>query len=294
MTSERVPLIIHHANCADGMTAAWLLHCRYISQCELMPVQYGDDPPAPERLHGREVWVVDFSYPRAVLMGMHAASRKLQVLDHHQTAEAELRGLSFCRFAQNKSGARMVWEYLINECVWEPSPNTVGPIEMYDGVATVDSVPWLVAYTEDRDLWRWELDDSREVNAAIQLRPYTVEAWQEMADEELPHTMAAQGKTILRYQQTVVEKHVAGAHLANIGGQEVPCVNATTLVSEIGHALCQGEPFAAMYFETGGKRVYSLRSDEQGLDVSVIAKRYGGGGHQHAAGFTCAAQEIEP
>jgi len=35
------------------------------------------------------------------------------------------------------------------------------------------------------------------------------------------------------------------------------------------------------------QRMYSLRSAEDGEDVSVIAKHYGGGGHQHAAGFEC-------
>jgi nanoRNase/pAp phosphatase (c-di-AMP/oligoRNAs hydrolase) len=37
-----------------------------------------------------------------------------------------------------------------------------------------------------------------------------------------------------------------------------------------------------------GLFTYSLRSAEGGLDVSVIAKRHGGGGHPHAAGFTSA------
>ena len=32
-------------------------------------------------------------------------------------------------------------------------------------------------------------------------------------------------------------------------------------------------------------RVFSLRSTEEGLDVSEIAKQYGGGGHKHASGF---------
>lgn len=30
---------------------------------------------------------------------------------------------------------------------------------------------------------------------------------------------------------------------------------------------------------------YSLRSREGGVDVSEIAKQFGGGGHKHAAGF---------
>lgn len=62
---------------------------------------------------------------------------------------------------------------------------------------------------------------------------------------------------------------------------------ASVLQSEVCHELCQGEPFAAAYWdEADGTRRWSLRSSEtDGVDVSEIAKLYGGGGHVHAAGF---------
>jgi len=44
-------------------------------------------------------------------------------------------------------------------------------------------------------------------------------------------------------------------------------------------------PFAACYWDTPEGRVFSLRSREDGADVSEIAKKYGGGGHAHASGF---------
>jgi len=34
--------------------------------------------------------------------------------------------------------------------------------------------------------------------------------------------------------------------------------------------------------------VFSLRSTDEGMDVSEIAKQYGGGGHAHASGFRLA------
>ena len=38
-------------------------------------------------------------------------------------------------------------------------------------------------------------------------------------------------------------------------------------------------------FMMGQGFVFSLRSEEGGLDVSEIAKKFGGGGHKHSAGF---------
>jgi nanoRNase/pAp phosphatase (c-di-AMP/oligoRNAs hydrolase) len=70
-------------------------------------------------------------------------------------------------------------------------------------------------------------------------------------------------------------------------GYTVPRINVTHMISELGNKLAEKHPFAALYFDTGdGKRVFSLRSVEGGVDVSEIAKQYGGGGHPHAAGFT--------
>jgi len=79
----------------------------------------------------------------------------------------------------------------------------------------------------------------------------------------------------------------------------VPVANMPlTMTSDAGHALCewydQGlagsykPPFAACYWDTPLGRVFSLRSRDDGADVSSIAKQYGGGGHARAAGFRVA------
>ena len=52
-----------------------------------------------------------------------------------------------------------------------------------------------------------------------------------------------------------------------------------------GNIMSIGEPFAASYYDVKDGRIYSLRSQPEGIDVSEIAKAMGGGGHKHAAGF---------
>jgi len=90
-----------------------------------------------------------------------------------------------------------------------------------------------------------------------------------------------------------VDIHVSHAQPMRIGDYEVPGVNATLLQSEVAGRLAVGQPFAAVWFDiAGGKRVYSLRSEPSGMDVSEIAKQFGGGGHKHAAGFTIASQQV--
>jgi nanoRNase/pAp phosphatase (c-di-AMP/oligoRNAs hydrolase) len=66
----------------------------------------------------------------------------------------------------------------------------------------------------------------------------------------------------------------------------VPIVNTNALISEVTHELAKNEPFAASwYLRADGRVRWSLRSTEDGIDVSKLALTLGGGGHKHAAGF---------
>jgi uncharacterized protein len=264
MTNNRT-LVLYHANCWDGFCAAWAFH-RADPDAEFVPMQYGDTPPD---VTGRDVYVLDFSFKRDVLLTMKAAARSLLVLDHHKTAEAELAGLDFCTFDMNKSGGRLTWEFLAEH-------GNVHPI-----------APWLVDYTEDRDLWRWSLPKSKEINSALRTYSLDFDVWDCLhSDPATRDRLIDEGMAILRAEQAIIESHVKNAHETTIDGHKVLCVNATTLISEIAGELAKDRPFGVCWFEgDNNERVYSLRSRDGGIDVSEIAKAHGGGGHRNAAGF---------
>lgn len=269
-------LVIYHAGCWDGFCAAWLLWKRF-PNAEFVPANYGDDPPDCTRKH---VYIVDFSYPRAVLEELYAKSASLIVLDHHKTAESELRGLPYCVFDSSKSGARLTHEYIDSKI---------------DGVNGMGTRPhWLVSYTEDRDLWRWELADSRAINAALRSYPLDFDVWNEIAKAETDE-LVVEGKAILRSQQQQVDAKVEQSHIVTVPRPEGVDVwwsrwkvaNATSLMSETAQALAVETGVGCCWFEfPDGGRLYSLRGlKESSVDVSVIAKHFGGGGHAKAAGF---------
>ena len=262
------PLVLFHGGCNDGFCAAWIYR-RYVNpQAEFKAVQYNTDPPATA---GRDVVILDFSYERMQLMEMHDHARSLLVLDHHETAADALAGLDYCVFAEGKSGARMTWEYF-----FDPRSQV-----------SADDVHWLVDYTEDRDLWRWTLPDSKAVNAALASYPRDFAVWDEIAGRG-PQALAVEGQAILRFQHRLIRPRVRYHGWATISGFRVPITNATFLTSEIGNALAEGHPFSAVFFvRPDSKVVYNLRSKgEAAADVGRIARDYGGGGHKHAAAFT--------
>lgn len=253
------PLVLYHANCWDGFCAAWVARKR-LGDIEAVPVQYGK--PMPDVL-GRNVFILDFSYPRKEVLAIHGTTQGLVILDHHKTAEEELAGLEFCTFSSEKSGGRLAWEFWYGS---EPSP-------------------WLVDYIEDRDLWRHALPYSQAINAALRSYPLSFGLWDDFSTQK-PTVFVQEGEAIRRREKQIVIEHTRNARTQSIAGYAVPVVNATVLFSEIAGELSKGERFGACYFDRqDGKRQWSLRSDENGLDVSAIAKQFGGGGHAHAAGY---------
>lgn len=267
-------LVLYHASCADGFCAAWLYH-KYVDknlEAEYKAVQYGDKY-LPDVI-GRDVVMLDFSYKRTEMEQMAREASSFLCLDHHKTAEVELEGLNYCIFDMNKSGARMTYEHL---CV---SPHS-----------SIRKPPWIVAYVEDRDLWKWELPDSREVSAALAYYDRKFEEWNKILAAG-PDNAIKIGRVLLSQQTKQVTAATGDYRIgySNIGGHVVPVVNATLNISEIGNELAKRHPdlFAASFFyKPDGQVVYSLRSlDPTGMDVSEIAKKYGGGGHMHSAGFS--------
>ena len=73
-------------------------------------------------------------------------------------------------------------------------------------------------------------------------------------------------------------------HQENNGFSPIAIVLETKEDAE--YEMANGKPFAACYWDTPKGRVFSLRSSDDGADVSEVAKQYGGGGHRNASGFT--------
>lgn len=262
-------LVIYHGKCLDGFTAAWCAWRLFGDFVEYLPAAYVSQPPD---VTGRDVYIVDFSYPRAQLLEMHAKADSLRVLDHHKTAQADLDGLDFCTFDMNRSGAGMAWD------------------EFYPGQPR----PALVDYVEDRDLWRFKLPMSKEVNAYIGSYDLTFDNWNTIAraiEEDLGGVVNI-GSALLRAVDRYVKEMSAVARMRVIDGHTVPVVNAPYInTSElVGYLAEQNSdaPFAAAWYQSSaGFYKYSLRSrGANGADVSAIAKQFGGGGHKNAAGFS--------
>lgn len=260
-------LCIHHGNCADGFAAAWVVRKVFGEEnVEFVAGVYQTPPPD---VKGRNVILVDFSYKRPVLEKMVEDADSVTVLDHHKTAEADLMGLvgADTVFDMNRSGARITWDYFFPD----------------------KAPPQLLLHIEDRDLWRFGLPSTREIQAAIFSYPYDFAVWDKLMARD-PVNLIAEGTAIERkHFKDIAELVRVCRRELKIGGIVAPSASLPyTLTSDASHLMATEHPskIGVCYWDTPAGRVFSLRSTDDGPDVSEIAKQYGGGGHAHAAGFT--------
>jgi oligoribonuclease NrnB/cAMP/cGMP phosphodiesterase (DHH superfamily) len=290
------PLCIYHGNCADGFGSAWVVWRFFGGFVELFPGIYQNPPPD---VKDRDVIIVDFSYKRPVMQEIAAKAKSVLVLDHHKTAMEDLtpKDNFIAMFNPTWEGfqgnvAQDVVEGAGTQIYVVFDMNRSGSGITWDFFYPDEKRPTLINHIEDRDLWKFALPHTREIQAALFSYEYEIDLWDQLInDVNLFGTddMVMEGAAIERkHHKDIAELLKVTTRDMIIGGVVVPVANLPyTMTSDAGHKLCEkfDAPFAACYWDTPEGRQFSLRSREGGTDVGEIAKQYGGGGHKNASGF---------
>lgn len=275
-------IVLYHKGCPDGWCSAYIAHKRY-PEAELVPYDQGQDPPF-ELIVDKDVLSVDIRWAsRAGVEKAISLAKSFCVIDHHATGGGDLTGLPGYIFDVERSGAGLTWDYLFGKD--RPDPIS------YEGhrVAYVPR-PWWVNYIEDRDLWKWRLENSRAISMAMNMFPFTIEAWDEMVRKHRPSSLMYDGQLLLKQDATYIEQIGQYAARGKFRGINVYIVNAPyQFASNLGEMLNQRDPNVPMsitYYERPGedKVFFSLRGNGN-VNVAEVAKGFGGGGHRSAAGF---------
>lgn len=288
-------LILYHGNCFDGFGSAmavWLsYHNGAIYQStayssKLDPVQMVKDLRQEHAFD--KIYVLDFSYKPDILQDMTNIVSQVFVIDHHHTAEKMLAPFPkislnineepkdpgvYVHFDMTQSGSLLSYQYF--------HPNT--------------DIPDLFKYLSDRDLFTFELPDSKAFSAGIRMYSFDFDVWYTFLNPAVVSYIKKCGYPILAYEEQVVNTITEKVTMMDIAGYSVPVVNTSVLFSEVPHKLLELYPdakFAAYYYDTtDGVRQWGLRS-RPGFDCSEIAMKFGGGGHTNAAGFVTETPNI--
>lgn len=286
----RTVSVIYHADCNDGFGAVYAAWKRFGDAAQYFPCKYGK-LPEDRWFVDKHVFVVDFSFPRDVLEHMKDAARSLVVLDHHKTAEEDLRGLPYAIFDMNRSGALMTWQYFHGS-----------------------HVPRLIQHLSDYDLWQFTMQDTRPFIHRLNCYPKQFRVWDDISSM-IERTVTDyiqfrdEGKIVETRHNMIVADIAKGAApitffmddpktptlnrkktATRVCGMGVNC--SPVFSSDVGHLLAQkskglGErPFGVCWhYDANSKMIIvSLRSIG-GFDTTLISRHYGGGGHEPASGF---------
>lgn len=266
--------ILYHANCQDGMGAAYAAWKKFgdNKNVHYIPVHYGS--PAFKMDEGSMVYVLDFSFKRDILIDLKSKMTRVVVIDHHKDAMEQLQGLDDVVFDNNHSGAVLSWKYFHEN---EP-------------------VPHVLLTIEDRDLWKFNFPETNYVSKGIKV---SIEDFRELdqyaqSKESCGHLVAI-GQQADFFDQKEIERSIYKVNYwyNETLGLKFAVGNVNNLISEIGNHLCKTLDVhcSVTYFITNqNKVVFNLRSIGD-VDVSIIARNYGGNGHKNASGFNMPLEE---
>lgn len=269
-------LCVYHGGCQDGFASAWVVRKALKGDVDFVKGVHGN--PIDVDVVDKNVYFVDFCPPQQELQEILLLANTVTVIDHHRTAcvaqtdlviQVPRQGALHVVFSNDKAGSRLTWEHFFPDV--ESTP------------------PRLLNHINDRDLWKFNVPGTREICTALFSYPYEFSVWDEFMEPGLSATAAlrAEGASLERkHWQDINTLLPMMRDVQEIAGHTVPVANLpVTMVSDAANVMAKGWPFAACYYDTPGWRNYSLHSHESGVDVSEIAKQFGGGGHARAAGF---------
>ncbi len=264
--SDKTIAILYHGGCPDGFGGAYSAWKKFGDTAEYIPVQHGR--PAPTHLAGKTLYFVDFCFTDDIMQPLIKEAKSVTVLDHHLGNRDVVEKMPEHVFDASRSGATIAWGYF--------HPET--------------PVPTMLQYVQDGDLYVFKLPDSRAMLAYMYAQPFTFTAWDALCarieDTEERAKIIAHGKIYAEHFDILIQQIAKKAVLVSFEGYEVYIVTAASMfTSDVGHALtAEKPPFAMVASFHGDVLNISLRSDDS-IDVSAIARKYGGNGHPHASAF---------
>jgi oligoribonuclease NrnB/cAMP/cGMP phosphodiesterase (DHH superfamily) len=267
-------VVLYHADCLDGFGSAFSAWKKFGESASYIPVRHQEPPP--KDLAGKEIYIIDFSYPKETLLAVEKAAKRLIVLDHHEGIEEATRAIREHVFDNDRSGSGIAWDY------FHGAPR-----------------PKFISYIEDGDLWRFALPRAKDIGAFLSTVPFEFGAFdtlaRELDDDALFATYADKGASYAEYIRYGCEQIAKDAEEVIFEGYRVLAVNGPHLFhSALGHALAKKHPpFGIVWYHYHGLWKISLRGDGT-VNLAELAKRYGGGGHHNAAGIRIPADKPFP
>jgi uncharacterized protein len=285
-------LCVFHEGDLDGQCSGAIVKYKF-PEAILYPINYGDKFSWAEIKSDDIIYMCDFSLPiREMIQLDLKILGGLRWIDHHKGVIEDhnnflepypIMGIR----DTSKAACRLTWEYLFPD---KEVPMFIKLLSAYD-----------LLQHEDIEEFSWKEIDALQyglrVNAWKSSDPnISMEIWEDLIID---------GRTGISYLRDIIDD---GFLIKNyVSDQNSKIIEQRSYIQKweghkclfvnsdphIANTMPESEQYkenncdmAVNYFNVKNKYwVINLRTDKDNIDLSVIAKKYGGGGHQKAAGF---------
>ena len=266
----------YHSADLDGKLSGFLVKHVY-PFAEMRPIDYGEEFPWEVLADDVVVFMVDFSLPHEEMLKLKSEAN-LVWIDHHRTAlewdSEEIMGLR----RAGVGACELTWEYLMKS-----------------------APPLAVKLISDYDVWN--LQDRRVLSFQYGCRvhqtdPATVEGrnfwisvlWDEhhqpIYSDRFLRRILLEGEVCLDYEK-IRNEDLCRRYSFSVmfEGYRGIALNEAKAGSRTFESVYGPYYDLMISFAFDGKSWTVLLRTDRDIDVSEIAKKYGGGGHKQAAGF---------
>jgi nanoRNase/pAp phosphatase (c-di-AMP/oligoRNAs hydrolase) len=262
-------VVIYHKNCADGFSGAWVAWKKFKNKADYIPLNIHNQKIEIE--NKKKIYFIDFTPEKNVLKKVCKNNEKIIIIDHHESVKNTLNEIEEINekiFNKNNSASVLAWKYFFSN----------------------KKLPKLLEYVEDVDLWKMKLKNIEEIVAIIDFTKHEFKEWNKLAKnlelKEERGNLIKKGKELLKFKNDILNKIIKKRYFVKMDGHKIITINFPMFKSEIGHHLLKEKEskISMIWHESNNGVAVSLRSNN-GIDVSKIAQKHGGGGHKNAAGF---------
>lgn len=264
---------IHH-NDVDGRASAAIVRRALGHEVDLYEMNHGEPVPWEAAGSSERIVMVDFSLPAEAMLKL-AEGRELVWIDHHISAIRDLAAVSagWPGLRDSRQAACVLtWQYF-----YPHSP-----------------IPRAIVLIGDRDAWHWLEPETGAFDEALYQQdtdPWNDEFWQPLLDDDAKtlDRLVNQGRVLREARLNNIRRQVdAYGYPVDFEGLKTLVIN-TRGNGDVGeYALALGYDLAYCYVDNmqNGRLMTFVGLVSNRVDVSLIAQKFGGGGHRGAAGFS--------
>lgn len=241
-------------------------------ECEFISINYKDDFPFDTIKPCETIVIVDFS-----LQKLGDFEKLLEItdnviwIDHHKTAIEKYGNLNLRGIREvGTAGCELTWRFFY--------PNT--------------PIPEVVKLLGDYDIWAFKFGNTtNQLQTGIRLYDTNPESdnWLRWLDTGYrPQEEIEAGEIVLKYRNNYYTDLIKSwSFFTEFEGYKVVACNAGSASSQLFDSVSEDYDIMMPFVFDGKQWTVSLYTTKPEIDVSEIAKKYGGGGHKKAAGFQC-------